>query len=165
MALEGKFAPAGPMLRQGTVLPVLAPPVEVLIRIFPLAAATVPVDEPSTEQFVTELDAGAVDETNGGTGRARIRVADRQRVGRDIETIDGHNVCAVEVDEGSGDGAAHYPRPHRACTVNAAQLLTDGWFKTAEAVSTVSQVMVTVIILPACVVSRFNASKAAFNVG
>ena len=51
--LVGKLAPAGPMLLSETVLPVLAPPVEVLIRIFPLAAATVPVDEPSTEQFVT----------------------------------------------------------------------------------------------------------------
>src|SRR3954462_1408887 len=53
--LVGRLAPAGPMLLFETVLPVLAPPVDVLNRIVPLAAATAPVDEPRTEQFVTIL--------------------------------------------------------------------------------------------------------------
>ena len=39
------------------------------------------------------------------------------------------NVCAVEVDEGSGDGAAHYPRPHRGdgqrCPVTDRRLVQD----------------------------------------
>src|ERR1043166_1687129 len=56
MPLVGILAPAGPMLLFETVLPVLAPPVDVLNRIVPLAAATAPVEEPSTEQFVTVLD-------------------------------------------------------------------------------------------------------------
>src|SRR5438477_857913 len=51
--LVGRFVPAGPMLLFEMVLPVLAPPVDVLIRIVPVATAALPVDEPSTEQFVT----------------------------------------------------------------------------------------------------------------
>ena len=53
--LVGRLAPAGPMLLFEMVLPLLAPPVDVLIRMLPPAVATAPVDEPSTEQFVTVL--------------------------------------------------------------------------------------------------------------
>src|SRR5438093_13785357 len=53
--LVGRLAPAGPMLLFEMVLPVLAPPVEVLIRIVPVATVEIPVDERSTEQFVTVL--------------------------------------------------------------------------------------------------------------
>src|SRR3977135_3392024 len=51
--LVGKLVPAGPMLLFETVLPVLAPPVDVLNRIVPVAAVTAPVDEPRTVQFLT----------------------------------------------------------------------------------------------------------------
>ena len=48
----GKLAPAGPRLLLEIVLPLLAPPVDVLIRIFPPAVVVELVEEPSTEQFV-----------------------------------------------------------------------------------------------------------------
>ena len=51
----GKFAPAGPRLLFEMVLPLLAPPVEVLSRMFPPAVPVVDVDDPKTEQFVTVL--------------------------------------------------------------------------------------------------------------
>src|SRR6266480_6921829 len=53
--LVGRLLPAGPMLLFEMVLPVFAPPVDVLIRTVPLAAVELPVDEPRTEQFVTVL--------------------------------------------------------------------------------------------------------------
>src|SRR6266480_2602983 len=53
--LVGRLAPAGPMLLFEMVLPVFAPPVDVLISTVPLAAVELPVDEPRTEQFVTVL--------------------------------------------------------------------------------------------------------------
>jgi hypothetical protein len=53
--LVGRLAPAGPRLLFEMVLPVLAPPVEVLNRTFPPAVVVPDVDEPRTEQFVTVL--------------------------------------------------------------------------------------------------------------
>ena len=49
--LVGKFAPAGPRLLLEIVLPLLAPPVDVLMRIFPVAVVVEPVEEPNTKQF------------------------------------------------------------------------------------------------------------------
>ena len=46
--LLGRLAPAGPMSLFEMVLPLFVPPVDVLIRIFPPAAALLQVDEPST---------------------------------------------------------------------------------------------------------------------
>src|SRR4051794_34135258 len=54
-ALVGKLAVAGPILLFETVLPLLAPLVEVPNRIVPPAVATGVADEPCTEQFVTVL--------------------------------------------------------------------------------------------------------------
>src|SRR6476660_6189925 len=48
----GRLAPAGPMLLLVMKLPLLAPPIDVLIRMVPPAVATAVVDEPSTVQFV-----------------------------------------------------------------------------------------------------------------
>ena len=53
--LLGRLAPAGPMSLFEMVLPLLAPPVDVLIRMLPLAVVTRRVDEPSTVQFVIIL--------------------------------------------------------------------------------------------------------------
>ncbi len=50
--LVGRLTPAGPMLLFEMVLPLFAPPVEVLIRIFPPAVVIDENDEPSTVQFV-----------------------------------------------------------------------------------------------------------------
>src|SRR4051812_1056468 len=52
--LVGRLAPAGPIALLETML-LLLPSGSVLVlnRIVPLAAATVPVDEPNTAQFVT----------------------------------------------------------------------------------------------------------------
>src|SRR4029077_3937346 len=50
--LVGRLAPAGPTLLLVMKLPLFAPAVEVLIRMFPPAVATADVDEPSTVQFV-----------------------------------------------------------------------------------------------------------------
>src|SRR3982751_170890 len=49
----GKLGPAGPMLLFEIVLPLLAPPVEVLKRMLPPAVDVEDVDEPKTVQFVT----------------------------------------------------------------------------------------------------------------
>ncbi len=44
--LVGRFAPAGPMLLFEIVLPLLAPPVDVLIRTLPPATVVLAIDEP-----------------------------------------------------------------------------------------------------------------------
>src|SRR5690349_15515947 len=51
----GRLVPAGPKLLFDMVLPLLAPPVEVLNRTFPPAVEVEDVDEPKTEQVVTVL--------------------------------------------------------------------------------------------------------------
>ena len=48
----GVLAPAGPMSLFEIVLPLLAPPVDVLIRMTPPAVATTAVEEPGSEQLV-----------------------------------------------------------------------------------------------------------------
>ena len=53
--LVGKLLPAGPMLLLEMMLPLFAPPVEVLIRMLPPAVVVLAVDEPSTVQFVIIL--------------------------------------------------------------------------------------------------------------
>src|SRR5437763_16690888 len=50
--LVGRLTPAGPMLLLEIILPLLAPPVDVLIKILPPAIVVLAVDEPSTVQFV-----------------------------------------------------------------------------------------------------------------
>src|SRR5215471_5174483 len=53
--LVGKFAPAGPMLLLEMMLPLFAPPVEVLIRMLAPATVVLEVDDPSTVQFAITL--------------------------------------------------------------------------------------------------------------
>jgi hypothetical protein len=53
--LIGRLAPAGPILLFEIVLLLLAPPVEVLMRMVPPGITVPVVDEPSTEQFVMVL--------------------------------------------------------------------------------------------------------------
>ena len=53
--LLGRLAPAGPRSLFEIVLPLFAPPVEVLIKTLPVAAVFEPVDEPRILQFVITL--------------------------------------------------------------------------------------------------------------
>ena len=48
--------------------------------------------------------------------------------------------------------------------VNVFQELVAGWFNIADAVSVVLAVIVTTMSLPAWAATKFNASKASFNV-
>ena len=74
----GRFAPAGPRLLFEIVLPLLAPPVEVLNRIFPPAVAVLVVDEHRAVRDRIVLC--AVDEANrAGTGSCRAVVLERVR--------------------------------------------------------------------------------------
>ena len=55
--LVGRLAPAGPMSLFEMVLPLLAPPVDVLISTLPPATVVLAVDEPRTEQLVINCSA------------------------------------------------------------------------------------------------------------
>jgi hypothetical protein len=164
----GRLAPAGPIELFETVLPVLAPPVEVLNRMVPVATPTAPVDEPSTVQFVTVslvaplmkriVLVPAVAEAVVFEIVSELPLAFKPlmlTLSAPARSISGLPATVAPVTVRAPDGLI----------VSVVQEPPVGWFKTADrVVSSVSPTMLTVMLFPVWVVFVLIASKAAFNV-
>ena len=166
--LVGKLAPAGPMLLLEIVLPLLAPPVEVLIRMFPPATVVEDVEEPSTEQFVIVSFCAPF----------MRRIVLVPAVGETVvlDTVSEFPplfrpftvTFLAPLKLTSGLPAVVAPITVRTPVgeiMSEVQLPPEGLFRLAVAVpSSVSPAMVTVMLLPVWLVLALIASKAAFNV-
>ena len=97
----GRLAPAGPRLLLEMMLPVLAPPVEVLIKMLPPAVVVEPIDEPEiVHPVMVLLEAPLMGRIRACAGGGRSGcVGNRERIAARVQTIDRHIVCAIEIDQ------------------------------------------------------------------
>lgn len=169
MHLVGRLAPAGPRLLLAIVLLLLAPPVDVLIRMFPPAVPVEDVEEPSTKQLVTVsfcapfirrivlVPAVAEAVVFEMVSALPLPVSPLMvTFFAPFKSIVGLPAVVAPVTVRAPDGT----------TISEFQLPPAGLFRAAVAVpSSVFPTMVTVMLLPVWLVFALIASKAAFNVG